>query len=179
MLIESGAVRDKNLRYAREMGATPLPETPRSRELLADADVLVVAVSGPAGDYIEDAMAILKDASSVPVVVVGDKYFGESINPYGRVPMARRARTYADAGADVAAGNDAVRAALPAEGFIDLMRALGPDGRRVRFFDDHGNPLTMDRLHFTRYGARFVGRRLVEQGSPGLALIADARPHAR
>jgi hypothetical protein len=59
------------------------------------------------------------------------------------------------------------------------MRLLGPDGRHARFFDDAGNPITPDRLHLTRYGARFVARRLQEEHSPLLALVAGARHRDR
>lgn len=179
VLLESSALDGKNLRYVLEEGACPLPQTDEARAALAHADVLVVAVSGRGAHCIEAANSWLQHASPVPFIVFGDKYFGESINPFARVPMERRSRAFADAGAGSAADNDRVAAALPPGKFVDLMRALGPDGRRLRFFDDAGNPISLDRLHLTRYGAIFVARRLERAGSPALRLVADARPSAR
>ena len=89
--------------------------------------------------------------------------------------QARRPGTLADGSAEVAAQNDVTAAVLPPDRFVDLMRALGPDGRHVRFFNADGNPITRDRLHLTQYGARFVARRLRAAGSPALALIEEAQ----
>ena len=90
--------------------------------------------------------------------------------------MARRRDIMADAGPEVAAQNRAVASVLPADRFVDLMRALGDDGRHVRFYDGEGNPITSDRLHFTPHGARFVAQRLRGAGSPALSIVESARP---
>lgn len=176
VLLESGAVAGKNVQYVLEEGACPVPSMNQraTRAAVHQADVLVVALSGDASGCIDRAFAELERLSPAPVVYFGNKYFGQNINPYGRVPMSRREGMLADGSAEVAAQNDAVAALLPPDRFVDLMRALGPDGRHVRFFNSEGNPITRDRLHFTQYGARFVADRLRAAGSPALALIERA-----
>lgn len=178
LLRESGAVAGKNLQYIKEEGACPVPSTDDAvtREAVQQADVLVVALSGDASVCIRRAFAELERLSPALVIYVGSKYFGQNINPYGRVPMARRRDIMADAGPEVAAQNRAVASVLPADRFVDLMRALGDDGRHVRFYDGEGNPITSDRLHFTPYGARFVAQRLRGAGSPALSIVESARP---
>jgi len=176
VLRESGAVADKNVQYIQEEGECPLPsmDRPSTRDALRQADVLVLALSGDASRCIRSVFARIEDLSAAPVVYFGTKYFGENINPYGRVPLARRTAVLADGSPEVAAHNGAVAAFLPPERFVDLMRTLGSDGRHVRFFDQDGNPITADRLHLTQYGARFVARRLREAGSSALAMIENA-----
>jgi peptidoglycan/LPS O-acetylase OafA/YrhL len=173
VLLESGAVAGKNVQYILEEGACPSPSMDQeaTREAVDQADVIVVALSGDASACIGRGFAEIERLSPVPVVYFGNKYFGQNINPYGRVPMALRGTTLADGTAEVAAQNDAVAAFLPPDRFVDLMRTLGPDGRHVRFFNSDGNPITRDRLHFTQYGARFVAQKLRAAGSPALALI--------
>jgi hypothetical protein len=181
VLIESGALRDKNFVYLYEEGACPAPSPLRSGDVAAlrAADVVVVAFSGHAEECAGPARAELARRTRAPTVFVGSKYFGESINPFGRVPMSRRPDALADGGADLAAENRAIARIIPADRFVDLMRLLGPDGRHARFFDDAGNPITPDRLHLTRYGAQFVAGRLRAGHSPVLELIAGARHRDR
>lgn len=177
VLLESGALAGKNVQYIQEEGSCPRPSMSEdaTREAVHQADILVVALSGDASRCIRHAFAELERVSPAPVVYFGNKYFGQNINPYGRVPLARRPGTLADGSAEVAAQNDVTAAVLPPDRFVDLMRALGPDGRHVRFFNADGNPITRDRLHLTQYGARFVARRLRAAGSPALALIEEAQ----
>jgi peptidoglycan/LPS O-acetylase OafA/YrhL len=176
VLIESGALAGKNLVYLHAEGACPLPSpsAPGDVVVLAQADVVAIAFSGHAAGCAGRARADLERRTRAPVVYFGSKYFGESINPFGRVPMAERRGALADGGADLAAENAAIARGLPPGRFVDLMRLLGPDGRHARFFDDAGNPLTPDRLHLTRQGAQFVARRMQAEHSPALALIAGA-----
>jgi hypothetical protein len=181
VLIERGALKGKNFVYLHEEGACPLPSpsVPGDVAALRDADVVVVAFSGHAAACAAATRASLERRTRAPAVFFGSKYFGENINPFGRVPPARRRSALADGGADLAAENRAIAQVIPADRFVDLMRALGPDGRHARFFDDAGNPLTPDRLHLTRYGAQFVVQRLEAEHAPALALIAGVRPRTR
>jgi peptidoglycan/LPS O-acetylase OafA/YrhL len=178
VLIESGALAGKNFVYLVEPGACPVPspDVPGDVTALRQADVVVVALSGHAAECAAPAWADIQRRTRAPVVFFGSKYFGESIDPFGRVPMARRRGTLADGGADLAAENRTIARELPPGRFVDLMALIGPDGRHARFFDDAGNPITPDRLHLTRYGARFVAQRLGAERSPVLALIGGIRP---
>jgi peptidoglycan/LPS O-acetylase OafA/YrhL len=181
VLIESGALAGKNLVYLHAEGACPLPSPSVAQDVaaLADADVVAVAFSGHAAACAARARANLEGRTHAPVIYFGSKYFGESINPFGRVPMAERRSALADGGPDLAAENAALARMLPPGRFIDLMRLLGPDGRHARFFDDAGNPITPDRLHLTRYGALYVAKRLQAERSPALAPIGGARHRKR
>lgn len=181
ILIESGALDGKNLVYAETVPACSEDPSapPVDPALIASASVLVVALDWQAPGCAGRMKRALAVHSSRPVVFVGPKHFGANINPFGRVPMERRASVLSVAPERTVASNEAFRREIPPERYIDLMRALGPDGRRVRFFDEGGNPLTSDRIHLTPYGARFVARELLRFGSPALRAVAQAQPLPR
>lgn len=181
ILIESGALEGKNLVYAENVPACSEDPSaaPIDPALIARAAVLVVALSWQGPDCARKMKEALSVHSSAPVVFVGPKHFGANVNPFGRVPMERRASVFSIAPQPTVVLNEALRSEIPRERYIDQMRALGPDGRRVRFFDGRGNPLTADRIHLTLYGARFVARALQRSGSPALRAVAQAQPPAR
>ena len=114
-------------------------------------------------------------ASGAGVVVFGPKTFGENVNPFARVPMRARGGAYAQVGAATVRLNQALARTVGESRYVDLIDLLGPDGRRVRFFDDAGNPLAIDRTHLTRYGALYAADRLKGAAAPAFRAIRDAK----
>jgi hypothetical protein len=179
VLLESGVLEGKNFIYRvsyehcdPESGAVLVP--PR---LFGQASVVVVGNDKHPG-CLRWMARELDRATRAPVVYFGTKNFGWNINPYGRVAMAQRGEVLSRADPEIVRYNEASPAIVGADRYVDMIRLLGPDGRRVRFFDDDGNPLTPDRLHLTRYGAVYVAERLLAEEPVAFRLIAAARAPA-
>lgn len=175
VLIESGAVAGKNLVYQSSLlGCEPgSVDDGVPRALLAEASVVVVGLYHPPG-CVRRIARELERSSRAPLVFFGPKNFGYNVNPFARVPLERRDTAYATAAADTVFLNAASARIVGAERYVDLVGLLGPDGRRVRFFDEGGNPIASDRTHLTRYGARYLARRLESAGLPAFRTIQRA-----
>lgn len=179
VMLESGALAGKNLMYREGY-----PVCPDRSGIFSDlnaaraASVVVIALhlQGPAcARQMEAAVA---KYTRVPVIFFGAKSFGENVNPFGRVRQDQRSGALATVPREVRATNDALAAQLPAGSYIDQLRLLGEDGARIHFFDADGNPLSPDRRHLTRYGARFVAQRLLDRRPPAFVTIVRAPPPA-
>ena len=179
VLLESGVLEGKNFVYRVSYehcdpahGVALVP-----RALLERASVVVVGNDKDA-ECLAWIVRELDAATDAPIVFFGSKNFGWNINPYGRVPMERRAALLIRVDPSIARVNDLSPGIVGEDRFVDTIRLLGPDGSRVRFFDDDGNPLSPDRLHFTRYGAVYLARRLIAANPPAFRSIAEARAPA-
>lgn len=187
ILIEGGAVRRKNLVY--------LPGYPACRDrveypdwagvVLSKADIVIVALDqhnavdkndseaqpGQPTKCALDIEKAIRRHTSAEIVYFGSKQFGRNINPFGRVAIEERSNALASVPDVQVAMNNEVRKNL--EKYIDVIRILGPDGKSVRFFDDNGNPMSPDRNHLTKYGAKFISNRLNETDPLPWRIIKD------
>ena len=172
VMIEAGAIEGKNLVYFARLHDCGEDGTDHEveRRLSRQASLVVVALEEYEPACVRAAAQRVAGNTDAPVVYFGTKNWGRNINPFGRVPLEERASAYAAMPPEVVRGNEAARAMLGGS-FIDMARLLG-DGRRLRFYDDRGNPLAPDRWHLTRYGARFVARKLDADRPSGWRLIA-------
>jgi hypothetical protein len=93
------------------------------------------------------------------------------------VPPGRRSLAFAQVPPEIAASNDEIARGLPPGEFIDQLRLLGPDGQKLRFFDDGGRPMAPDRWHLTRFGARFEAGRLPARAPAAWEAMARALRH--
>lgn len=176
VLIESTMLTGKNLAYTDRYpgcGSRPRLDT-RDRALYAAASVVVIALDGHDLACAHQMEKAHRAVSRAPVVFFGSKHFGYNINPFGRVPVKRRAAVLARVPGDEIENNEALRSGLPPARYIDQLRLLGPDGNRVRFFDDDGNPIAFDRYHLTRPGAIFEAKRLAIRQPAAVRIITEA-----
>jgi len=177
-LIEAGVTEGANLVYA-EVGPSLLVDGSIPSNLLAllqAADVTAFAVQKGEPDDIVLRTNLLQVETEGPLLIFGTKDFGMNVNPFGRVPMAERLNTRSEGQKFAIALNDALSAKLPKDCYIDLFRLLGEDGHSVAVFDADGNPLSPDRIHLTKYGARFLADRLAERRPEVLALFRSKNP---
>lgn len=94
------------------------------------------------------------------LVFVGPKDFGVNLNPYARLPLAERPAARTAMSATVLEAQREYRALTPPALFVDVIGHLSSDGRTVPVFDEGGRALSEDRVHLTRAGAVYVGRRV-------------------
>jgi peptidoglycan/LPS O-acetylase OafA/YrhL len=176
VLLEAGAVNGTCIVYLALEPATVASGDGLARygSLLESADVLAFAVHH--GDDVEGYVGAIRRISSrtaARVAVFGPKYFGWNLNPFGLVPVRDRPAARSRVPDDVLRKNQLLRTLLGA-GYVDVLALLSDDGRQIRVFDDLGNPLSPDRFHLTRYGARLLAERLAASRPDTLALFAPA-----
>lgn len=165
VMIESGYVAGRNLVYSDTLGVCETRDfqLPAETGLLADADLILITVNSVRPDCTGATLKKLKTVTKADVIFVGPKDFGWNMNPFGRVPMGDRAQTRVQVQPTEAAANDQWAGSLPQGSYLDLIRLLGGDGKHLPVFDQHGNPLSQDRTHFTKYGAVFAGKAVAQE----------------
>ncbi|MBB3912705.1 acyltransferase family protein [Sphingomonas desiccabilis] len=171
VLAEAGILDRVNFAYiysSPDLAKSPLPAGKAG--LLRSASLVIVALSDPEPDraaaLIADNAQVLAPLTKAPPVYIGSKNFGYNINPFGRVSMAERPHAFAAFPAEQQAVNEQLQRTLPPADYLNLLHLLGPDGRKLRFYDDRGNPMTPDRRHLTRFGAAFLAERLHDEQPP-------------
>jgi hypothetical protein len=116
------------------------------------------------------------------IVFVGPKNFGVNINPSARIPLADRAHTQVPISDETLEAEREYRSMTPSSLYVDIIAHLSPDGLHVPIFDEGGRLLTEDRVHITRAGAAYVGKRIftdpiwaaIQQTSDARAAIKPA-----
>ncbi|MEA3182673.1 MAG: hypothetical protein QOI59_6196 [Gammaproteobacteria bacterium] len=94
------------------------------------------------------------------VVFVGPRDFGVNLNPSSLIPLDRRAEARVQASQKVLDADAYFRSLTPSDLYVSQLADLTADGHSMPIFDENGVVLSEDRLHVTRAGARYVGKRL-------------------
>lgn len=131
-----------------------------SKELLSQADSIVLAAKSGSAASMQQSIAELAKLTQAETFIFGPKDFGYNLNPYGRVAVQDRNKVYATVPESVVELNVELKQRISADHYIDLLALLGRNGKGVRVFDEQGNPLSPDRLHLTRFGAIFIKDQL-------------------
>ena len=164
-LLEGDYLANRNFAYSEKLGAcdtTDLASLPEAA-LFRSADLILITIHVPGPDCTGAKLEQLRRLTKADIIFVGPKNFGWNMNPLGRVAMADRGKTLVDALPFITQRNDLMARKLPRGTYLDLMRLLGPDGRRLPAFDAGGNPLSQDREHFTKYGAVFASKPVADE----------------
>lgn len=99
-------------------------------------------------------------SSGKRLLYFGTKNFGTNINWIMREPRQRRALLTNAVPASVARLDHWIERTVSADHYVSLMRSIMIDGK-VPFTDEKGRLLSGDTRHLTRYGAIYVGARLM------------------
>ncbi|AWI54459.1 hypothetical protein DEH84_14275 [Aquabacterium olei] len=134
----------------------------RSARLYEQADVIVYA-SGGMGPEVACAQrnAAIANAAGKRIFYLGGKHFGYNLNWLARVPQAERVL---QTNAVVPAAWDEasqLRATVPQEIFLPIYERVIVQDRRMPITDEMGRILSPDRVHLTRDGAVYLGRRVL------------------
>lgn len=146
----------------------------RTEDLVASADVVLLVVAHDSATSVRKTVRFLSEKTRAPVIIFGPKHFGHNLNPFARIPLTERPFARSRIPADVVQLNQDLILALKGERYIDLLRLFG-DGSKIAIFNDDGNPLSPDRIHLTKYGARFLARKLLDNEAGVLTAIRSER----
>ena len=135
------------------------------RDRLAKADEVWLVSSWRAWQvpFLPETLRNLRSVSEAKVRILGGKNFGSSMSlrQYWRVSRNGNPQIEVAIPHESIAVSDAMRAALPADVFVDLLRILCGPGETCRNSTAEGLLMSYDGSHLTQAGARAVGERLL------------------
>lgn len=138
--------------------------------LVDDADIIIFA----SGNYKLECFKAATDELTVSgkqVLFVGPKHFGYNLNAFINVPMDTRPEQTTELMDVYQVRNKRFSDALADGQYVDLIAALSDDGVHIRVFDDEGYLISGDRVHLTKQGARYLGRRIF--ACPPLSTLSE------
>lgn len=161
ILLESGLVGPEEIAYFPYTDLLRLTPADHRHvvELAAGASVIFYSAKVVVLEDVENYLRLFEGAGDASWYIVGPKNFGYNLNPFGRVPLDQRAAARVDVIPEVIDSNMSLSARY-APNYVDLLAGLGAQDGRAPVFDADGNPLSPDRIHLTRYGARYLAGSL-------------------
>lgn len=96
------------------------------------------------------------------IIVIGPKNFGWNMNAVMLLPADTRQNYRAEVLKDVMNSNEQLARLLPKDHFVDLIGLISDGEGRVPVFTEDGMLISQDRVHLTKAGAKYVGKRLFE-----------------
>ncbi|MEX1670639.1 acyltransferase family protein [Zhongshania guokunii] len=158
----------ENLRFENiQLGYKFSPEdcllTPddATQALVNSADVVVYAFNEGPGVCARSKILALHELG-VKVYYLGTKNFGYNLNWLARIDPAEREGAFNNIVVEMANIDDRALMLLPSENYLSVMSKISTDASRVPITDRSGFLLTADRKHLTKYGARFVGKLVLD-----------------
>jgi hypothetical protein len=137
--------------------------SPTVRDLYEAADAIVFASGWPLSSCFEEDIPKATDQKTA-IFYVGNKDFGYNLNWLMRLAPEDRGNQRNEVPDDLLAYDREAAERLPADHYISLLGPIVQDGR-IPITDAEGRILTPDRQHLTRFGAIYVGARVL----PGTA----------
>ncbi len=129
--------------------------SPADRRLIDQATTVVLPYTTACVDT-RPLAAVLGDK----LMLVGPMHYGPNLNPFTRLKLADRQNARIRIPDDIVDGNRRYRSFARDDHYIDVIAHMSADGRTSPIFDEAGRILSEDRVHITRSGARYVGKRI-------------------
>lgn len=159
-LFEGGFLASRNLVYREDLPAYCRQEGMQSAihdALFKQADYIVLTgIEDCAPLLVSHAKRLEKRA-----LVIGPKHFGYNLNPFIGVPVEKRAYALTSPIESVRVQNETLRKQLPPENYFDLLASLEGNRGGLPVFDDRGQMISQDRMHFTKFGAIYAAPMIV------------------
>ena len=160
VLRETYELQSDKLIYRDDFNACTLGTSSLGESLSQAADLIILSED----HLIRNNACILQLSkrgveSGAFVLVVGPKHFGYNLNWIARIDEGERALLRNPVDREVMAIDRANEDLVPGEHYLSLMRHLVA-GNQVLVTDANGGLLSSDRLHLTRFGARWVGKNV-------------------
>lgn len=141
-----------------------------AQELYAQADVIVFASGEPSPNCTTTEIISQIEADNKAVFYAGPKHFGDNLNWLTRVPERERGLLTNKIPESTLAQEAELKQQVPSENFISWIDPITEAGR-VPFTDNSGRLLSGDRTHFTEFGAKYFGERVLLTSSLAALLI--------
>lgn len=130
------------------------------RRLITDSSLIVLIY-----DHKRSATCDGRNLAKQPtlrgkLIFVGPKDFGENINPAARLSLPERVGATVRLSPAALDASRYYKSISPPEKYVDVIGNLSDDGLHMPIYDEGGRILSEDRVHVTRAGARYLGKRL-------------------
>lgn len=132
------------------------------RELIANCDYMIFGSPSISRRCWSEDFKILKVIGAKRIVVIGPKNFGWNMNAVMLLPADARQSYRAEILRDVLNSNEQLERLLSEEYFVNLIGLISDGHGRIPVFTEDGMLISQDRVHLTKAGAKYVGKRLFE-----------------
>ena len=155
--------------YRDELGDCAQPfKSQVAQNLFNSADVIVYA-SGSESQCIKENIAFAA-ARNVPIFYIGTKSFGHNLNWIVRLdPRDRPNQTNVISDSTLQLERDSL-ARVPPENYISVLAVIAKNDR-IPITDEAGQMISTDRAHLTKYGAIYVGQRVLRNSRYADAIL--------
>ena len=163
--LENGYFSNSEISYTDKVPICVESETSLSRSLaerIAETDVLIFGSPTIDLSCWRNDFSVFERLGAKRIVVIGTKNFGWNMNAVHLLDPEVRFQYEAEIMNEYVMLNNAHRAALPPEVFVDMMDAMGGADGTILVYTEERKLISWDQSHLTRAGAQWVGRRLFD-----------------
>jgi peptidoglycan/LPS O-acetylase OafA/YrhL len=139
------------------------------RNLLNQSDVIIFAsgYNDEDGDNCVKRNIVWSDLNESKIFYIGTKHFGENLNWIVRLPKNHRPNQYNKLPRETLDIHRNEINEIPSEHFISLLSPVLKNNL-VPITDENGQPISVDRAHVTKFGAKFFFERAIKPSALGL-----------
>lgn len=149
-----------------------------NKYLVYKADVVIFA-SGYIDKYGDNCLKnnISLVSTKSKIFYIGTKHFGENLNWIVRIPKNNRSNLYNNLPIETLDMHSKEIKNIPSAHFISLLAPV-LKGEYVPITDEKGKPLSVDRTHVTKFGAKFFFERAIKPSPLGVILTKYSKVKA-
>ena len=156
--------------YRNDFDVCSLFQTQSGKVLFTEADIIIFASNYDIRDTqcIDNALRLSNEIGA-SLFFVGTKHFGSNHNWIARTKRNERQLLRNPVHEDTMVADITASEVIPLANYISLMQTL-TNKEGVIVTDEFGNLISSDRIHLTRYGAIYIGRKIVFSSQLGNVL---------
>jgi peptidoglycan/LPS O-acetylase OafA/YrhL len=130
-----------------------------SEKLYSKADVIVFSSGGFDKNCLAQDIEYAKN-NGKDIFYIGTKYFGYNLNWVIRLDEEEKANRYNTITDSIIKSDMEMEATIPAENYISLLKPILVENT-VPITDELGRMISTDRVHLTKYGAIYLGKKAI------------------
>ncbi len=128
--------------------------------IYSQAQVIVFASGSYTEECISNNFSYAK-IRSIDLFYVGSKYFGDNVNWLMRLDGKKRGNQFNSIPIEFVVEDKRMLDLLPLNNYVSIMSPI-LNGRNVPITDQKGRLLSSDRTHLTKFGATFLGEKILK-----------------